>query len=83
MSSEIDNKIEIILRSVVNRLYTKEEETGLDLEDLRCFEIISKIKKDAKTVIDPNNEATAETDPDLLLKLIKRAKQLKIDESNS
>ena len=77
MSTEVDNKVEIILRSVINRLYEKEERTGLDYEDLRCFEIVSKIRKDNGTTDSIGNDIKGETDPDLLAELIRKARKFK------
>lgn len=48
MTPEAEAKIDSILISAVNRLYTKEERLGLEFEDLRCLEIIYKIAKEAK-----------------------------------
>lgn len=48
MNQELDNKIETILLSCVNRLYEKEANIGLDLEDLRALEILYKIAKEGK-----------------------------------
>jgi hypothetical protein len=78
--SESDAKIESILISVVNRLYEKESHVGLDYEDLRCFEIVTKIKKDA--VSSNNNlsdDVKPETDPDKLAELIRRSRALRND----
>jgi len=49
MTQEADDKIETILLSCINRLYEKESTVGLDFEDLRCLEILHKIKKDGRT----------------------------------
>lgn len=48
MTPEAEAKIEAILISATNRLYSKEERMGLEYEDLRCLEIIHKIAKEAK-----------------------------------
>lgn len=82
MSTEIDNKIEIILRSVIGRLYEKEERIGLDLEDLRCFEIVSKIRKDSNPVEPLGEDVKGETDPDLLAELIRKARKFKPKRDN-
>jgi len=47
MNTETDAKLETIIHSVVNRLYAKEQTLGLDIEDLKCLEIIFKISQQA------------------------------------
>lgn len=73
MSPETDSKIEIIIISVINRLFSKEEHIGLDIEDLKALEIICKISKDAKiqTPLIPVN--TLET-PENLIDLLRAAR---------
>jgi len=49
MTSELNDKLETILHSAINRLYNKEATLGLDLEDLKALEILYKISKDTGT----------------------------------
>lgn len=74
MGQETDAKIETIIISVVNRLYSKEEQIGLDFEDLKALEIICKIAKEAKTHESPINLDSAFNTPDNLLELLRAAK---------
>lgn len=82
MSNEIDIKLESIMLSVVNKLYDKEATTGLDYEDLRCLEIINKIYKDAIPVAPTDGDTKGETDPQLLIELVKRARTFKPNDSD-
>lgn len=47
MNNETNLKLETIVHSVVARLYSKEQTLGLDIEDLKCLEIIFKISQQA------------------------------------
>lgn len=73
MSPETDSKIEIIIISVINRLFSKEENIGLDIEDLKALEIICKISKDAKVNTSSTPLSTLET-PDNLMDLLRAAR---------
>lgn len=79
-SSEVDNKIETIIISEVDRLYKLAEHGGLDLEDLKCFEILCKIKKDYNPSTPSDKKDNLELTPDVVRDLIKRAQKKKIDE---
>lgn len=76
MANEVDSKIETIIISAVNRLYELESHGGLNYDDLRCFEILCKIKKDynpGATV--PNAVTDKPITPADMLELIKLARQ--------
>jgi len=53
MTEETKSKIETILISSVNRLYSKEESIGLEYEDFKVLEIIFKIVKDHSDTTSP------------------------------
>lgn len=78
-SSEIDSKIETILISEVNRLYKLAEHIGLELEDLKCFEILCKIRKDYNPTTPSDSKKDIELTPETIRELIKKA-QSKTDE---
>lgn len=72
MTPETDAKIEAILISATNRLYTKEERVGLEYEDLRCLEIIHKIAKEAKAAAPTSTKATGTAiTPENLVEMLK------------
>lgn len=75
MNPETTVKIESIVISAVTRLYDKEAKHGLDYEDLRCLEILSRLKKDneAPTTGAISPKTTAITPENLidLLRLVK------------
>lgn len=73
MNQETDSKIEIIIISVINRLFSKEENIGLDIEDLKALEIICKISKDAKVNTSSLPISTPET-PENLIDLLRAAR---------
>lgn len=76
MTPEADAKIESILISAVNRLFTKEERMGLEYEDLRCLEIIHKIAKEAKAIAPTSTGIISSTSvtPENLLDMLRAAK---------
>ena len=49
MNNETNDKIETIIISCVNRLFDKEANVGLDIDDLKILEILYKIGKDSKS----------------------------------
>lgn len=72
MNQETDAKIDSIIISAVNRLYTKEASIGLDFDDLKCLEILYKIKKEANpTSTDP---VSIPSTPDNLIELLRAVK---------
>jgi len=73
MNAETDAKLETIIICVINRLYTKEETLGLDLEDLRALEIIFKIAKESKNKT-LNTSLTANEMPSNLVELLRAVK---------
>ena len=73
MSPETDSKIEIIIISVINRLFAKEEHIGLDIEDLKALEIICKISKDAK-IHTPLTPISPPDTPENLIDLLRAAR---------
>lgn len=73
MTSETDDKIDTILISCINRLYNKEANVGLDFDDLKCLEILYKIKKEAK-LINPAPIPSDPTAPDNILELLRAVK---------
>jgi hypothetical protein len=79
-TNEVDSKIETIIISEVNRLYKLAEHGGLELEDLKCFEILCKIKKDYNPSTDSDNKKNIELTPDVVRDLIKKAQKKKNDE---
>lgn len=83
MSNEIDIKLESIMISVVNKLFEKEANVGLDYEDLKALEIINKIYKDSNPVERYTADTKAETDPSILLELVKRARTFKSNDTDS
>lgn len=82
MNIETDAKLETIIHSVVNRLYDKEQTLGLDIEDLKCLEIIYKISQQA---LDSTSKSpiTAQAVPHNLIDLLRAVKGTPPDESNS
>lgn len=78
MNKETDDKIETIIISAVNRLYSKESTLGLDYEDLRCLEIIFKIKKEA---ISTTNQSSISS-PEIPYNLIDLLRSVKGGSSN-
>lgn len=78
MNRETDDKIETIIISAVNRLYNKESTLGLDIEDLKCLEILYKIKKEA--VSTTNNSAV--NSPEIPYNLIDLLRSVKGSSSN-
>lgn len=73
MGNEVDAKIETIIISVVNRLYKTEEVAGLNEDDLKCFEIICKIKKDYNPGAHVDPAKDIEMTPENIMELIKKA----------
>lgn len=69
MNKETCDKLEIIICSAVNRLYSKEESIGLDLEDLRALEILHKISKDARNT--SNSPLSIPARPENLIDLLR------------
>ena len=72
MNSETDDKIESIIISAVTRLYDKEANRGLDYEDLRCLEILYKIKKEGKNP--SSSPLSAPVRPENLIDLLRAVK---------
>lgn len=68
-------KVETILLSAINRLYDKESKIGLDYDDLKAFEIITKITKDYSPGAVTAALKEIEMTPDNILELIKKAAQ--------
>lgn len=75
MSTEVDNKIETIIISVVNRLYKLEEAIGLNEDDLKALEIICKIKKDYNPTSQIDEKKDIDITPETVLELIKKAQK--------
>ena len=73
MNSESNNKLETIILSVINRLYEKEANVGLDLEDLRALEIIYKIAKESRGN-QPSSPLGATEMPPNLIELLRAVK---------
>lgn len=72
MNQETDSKIDSIIISAVNRLYDKEANRGLDYDDLKCLEILYKIKKEANTTsVSPVSSTSV---PDNLIDLLRAVK---------
>lgn len=69
MNQETDAKIDSIIISAVNRLYDKEATRGLDYDDLKCLEILYKIKKEANTT--STAPVSAPSAPDNLIDLLR------------
>jgi hypothetical protein len=80
MNKETDLRLETIIHSVVARLYNKESTLGLDIEDLKCLEIIFKISKQATT---STNSSTIEGSsvPYNLIDLLRAAKATPSDDN--
>lgn len=72
MNQETDAKIDSIIISAVNRLYEKEANRGLDFDDLKCLEILYKIKKEAKTT--STIPVSSPSTPDNLIELLRAVK---------
>jgi len=66
MNAESDAKLEIIIIHVIERLYLKEEQLGLDLEDLRALEIIFKIAKESRNNTSNLPLSSTEMPPNLI-----------------
>lgn len=66
MNSESSDKLETIILSVINRLYSKEENVGLDLDDLRALEIIYKIAKESKGKTPESPLVSGQVPPNLI-----------------
>lgn len=73
MNRETEDKIDSILIAEVNRLYEKASMRGLDIDDMRCLEILYKIKKEAKKDL-PVNPLSSPDVPDNLIDLLRAAK---------
>ena len=82
MNTETNANLEIIIHSVVNRLYNKEQTIGLEYEDLRCLEIIFKISQQA---IDNTSKSavSAPSVPTNLIDLLRSVRGAPSDGSNS
>lgn len=82
MNTETNAKLETIIHSVVARLYNKEQTMGLDIEDLKCLEIIYKISKDA---LDSTSKSPLELPgvPHNLIDLLRSVKGDTSNESNT
>ena len=78
MNNESENKLEIIIIHVIERLYLKESNIGLDLEDLRALEIIYKIAKESKSKT-PDFPLTSSEMPPNLIELLRAVKGISSD----
>jgi hypothetical protein len=81
MNQESHDKLETIIMSHVNRLYEKEQNIGLDLEDLRCLEIIFKIAKESKNKVN-DSPLTTSNIPTNLIDLLRAVKGSSPDDNN-
>jgi len=77
MNKESEDKLETIVLSVINRLYSKESSIGLDIEDLRCLEIIYKISKDARNT--SSSSLSAPVRPENLIDLLRAVRGISDD----
>jgi len=82
MNAESDAKLEIIIIHVIERLYLKEEQLGLDLEDLRALEIIFKIAKESRNNT-PNLPLLSTEMPPNLIELLRAVKGIPSDDHGS
>lgn len=79
MTPESHAKLETILISCINRLYSKEEQVGLDLEDLRALDIIFKIAKDTMDGTSKSAVSSTTESPANLIDLLRAARGLSSD----
>lgn len=82
MTKETDDKIESILISCINRLYDKEANRGLDFEDLKCLEILAKIKKEADGKGSDAVPLSAPMRPENIMELLRAAKGAPSNDGN-
>lgn len=73
MNNETNDKIETIIISCVNRLFDKEANVGLDIDDLKILEILYKIGKDSKSS-SSSNPISAPNTPEDLIELLRTAR---------
>jgi len=73
MAQETDVKIESILISCISRLYDKEANCGLDYDDLRCLEILFKIKSAANSSAS-SSPVSSPSAPSDLIELLRAAR---------
>lgn len=82
MNVESSNKLETIIISIINRLYAKETNVGLDIDDLRMLEILWKIAKESKNKT--NESPLVSTNlPTNLIDLLRAVKGSTSDDDNS
>jgi hypothetical protein len=81
MNQESHDKLEIIILSCIQRLYDKEQNIGLDLEDLRSLEIIFKIAKESKNKVN-DSPLTVSNIPTNLVDLLRAVKGSSPDDNN-
>jgi hypothetical protein len=81
MNQESHDKLETIILSCINRLYDKESNIGLDLEDLRSLEIIFKIAKESKNKVSDSPLSTTNI-PTNLVELLRAVKGNTSDDNN-
>lgn len=73
MNQETQDKIESIIISQVNTLYEKATARGLDIDDMRCLEILCKIKKETASTSTKPLAANIDV-PDNLMELLRAVK---------
>ena len=82
MNNETQSKLETIVISCITRLYDKEASRGLDIDDLRCLEILFKIAKDSNSH-SPDLPLSLPETPENLIDLLRAVKGFSQNDNSS